>query len=411
MQGPADEDDGWFDDPDDDDLDPLPPLGGERTWVHPSEVGMDQRGRSDRRRGKVLAGGLVVGGVGLLLAGVLMGLGWGNGDSPQATSSTVDAVTPSLAALTVVRGSAQSTVTGVVLDGEGHVAVRASALDGSSEVWASCGGRPPARAEVVASDDVADVAVVRVPTESGRAVVDGTRPRAGAEVTVVRMGSGEAEPTSWRSDVADSQVHLVQPDGSVTEAMFTTSVADPRPTTTLTGGSSSTILTTVSRTDVVPGDGAVFDGRGRFLGLVVRGDRTSQFVVPASTVTRISDELIAGGHVRRSWLGLTTTDATADTEHPGGTGAVVVAVAPGSPAATAGITPGDVVVGIGATEVHRMLDLAAAVQRLDVGSVTQLTVERDGGRRMVSVRTADPTTTPTSVAPGAAAPATTAPAG
>ena len=399
MQGPPDgHDDGWLDDPDDADTDlpSLHPPASERTWVHPSEVGMDQRGRTDRRRGSVLAGGLVIGGLGLLVLGVLMGVGWGGDDDPLADSSPVDVLGPSLAALTVVTSTGQATATGIVLDGDGHLATRASTLAGSEAIWATCGGRPPERAQVVATDPQADVAVLHVPTASGRAAVTGGRARTGQTVLVVRAGAGEEEPTTWSADVAAAGVHLVRADGTVTESLFRTAAVEPSlPTTTAAAGTGSTVMA-ASRVAASPVDGAVFDGRGRFLGLVVGADGRSQDVVPAATVTSVARELLEQGRVERSWLGLTTVDAPASAGHPSGTGAVVVAVHPGGPAAAAGLRVGDVVVSIGDRDVDRMVDLAASLQRLEVGSTTQLAVVRDGQRRLVSVTTSagpGPTTT------------------
>ena len=404
MQGSADgRDDGRDDDWDDrwddgqgDDPDAarsvrpgVAPHAGERTWVHPSEVGMDQRGRTDRRRGSLLAGGLVIGGVSLLMAGVLMGFGWGTNDAPTASLSPVDAVSPSLASLTVVRGVEKSTATGVLLDDDGHVAVRAGSVDGATEVWATCAGHAPELVQVVAVDTQADVAVVRVANASGRPVVDGPTPAPGAPVLMVRAGAGEQEPASWDAAVARSGVNVVLDDGTVSEAMFrTTSVAAA---TTSSAVSVSTVVTPLSDSSASAGtgtsDGAVFDGRGRFLGLVVSGHADAQDVVPAATIAKVTRSLLSTGRVERPWIGVRSVDVAVDADHPTG-GAVIMEVRSASPAEEAGLRVGDVVTAVGDTTVGSMVDMMAALQRVDVGSSVPFAVLRDGARRTLSVTTA-----------------------
>ena len=359
-----------------------------RTWVHPSELGREQRDRTDRRRGSLLAGGLVIGGIGLLVAGVLMGFGWGDAERPAADSSPVDALSPSLASVTVVRGAQQSTATGVVLDDQGNLAVRAGALDGATELWAACAGRAPVRAQVVAVDRQADVAVVRMSMAAGRPVVNAPNPDTGQSLMVVRAGSGEEAPSSWQTAVATVRVNLVLSDGSVSDAMFRTSNApEPRATSTMLTTSFAAPPTSAS-VSVDSTDGAVFDGRGRFLGLVVATDGEGQDVIPATTVYRVARSLLDTGKVDLPWLGLWSADAAADAAHPQGTGAVITSVVPAGPAERSGLQVGDRVVAVGAATVNRMVDLEAALRQLDIGSTVSLSVIRDGTRRTMSITTA-----------------------
>ena len=116
-----------------------------RTWVHPSEVGMAQRKRSDRRRGTLMAAALVLGGVSVLSVCVTLGLG-STTRSATSPGARDRAVAATVASLTVVRGVHSSTTTGIVIDDDGHIAVRAGAVVDATELWASTGSREPARA-------------------------------------------------------------------------------------------------------------------------------------------------------------------------------------------------------------------------------------------------------------------------
>jgi S1-C subfamily serine protease len=392
MQGPADSRDDGCDDDRDDGGEPHRAAPGARTWVHPSEVGMDMRGRTDRRRSTILAGGLVIGGLGLLVAGVLMGLGWGNGDEPATSAGPMDGVEPSIASVTVVTPTGRTTATGVLLDGDGHVAVRAGALAGATEVWATCAGHPPTRLDVVAADPTSDVAVVRFADPVGRAVTAGDTPRTGQTALMVRAGSGEMDAASWPVAVDALGLNLVRPDGSVSSRLFRT---ESRPHTSL---ASTSVPPTVA-----PGatDGAVFDGRGRFLGLVVDASDGRQTVTPADRVLSVARALVSDGRVDHPWIGVVATDPA-----PGAApGASVAAVDPTGPAAGAGILPGDVIVDVGGRAVTGRVDLATVLEQTDVGSRTSLTVVRSGERRMVSVTTTSrPGPAPQATAAVAAAP-------
>ncbi len=71
-----------------------------------------------------------------------------------------------------------------------------------------------------------------------------------------------------------------------------------------------------------------------------------------------------------------------------GTGAVVVAVVPKSPAARASLKPGDVIVAVDGQEVSVATDAQSALASRPVGTAVTLTIARDGDRRTIDVTTA-----------------------
>lgn len=265
-----------------------------RTWVHPSELGLRTRTRSDRRRGTWLSIGLIVVGIGLLGFGAAMGLS-SSGRAATAGSAT-EAVAATLAEVTVVRGADRRTVTGVVVDGRGHVAVRAAAVDGADEVWANCGGHGALRATRVDRDDRTRVAVLTVPSSGTRTVATPGTSAAGDVVTVAHVGTGEGPPVIEHARVEVGG----RPDRDATAVVQMSTPSADRGSST-TAASQRSITTTAATVGVGDrpettrpegsDDGAVFDLRGRFVGIVVDGDGPRRELVPAAVVVRVADAL------------------------------------------------------------------------------------------------------------------------
>ncbi len=86
--------------------------------------------------------------------------------------------------------------------------------------------------------------------------------------------------------------------------------------------------------------GALVDAAGGIVGLNTSGlTRGAGVTIPASTVSRVTEELLARGRVRRGFLGI----GMHPVELPGGgRGLVILSLEPGGPAARAGIVVGDV---------------------------------------------------------------------
>jgi serine protease Do len=116
------------------------------------------------------------------------------------------------------------------------------------------------------------------------------------------------------------------------------------------------------------------------------------FAIPSDIVRSVVAELRSGGSVTRGYLGVETQPLTPELAAalglPGGkgqAGAVVASVNPGSPAAKAGLVPGDVIQAIENARVVGQHDLAVAMAGVKPGSTASLTVFRDGQARSISV--------------------------
>jgi S1-C subfamily serine protease len=103
--------------------------------------------------------------------------------------------------------------------------------------------------------------------------------------------------------------------------------------------------------------GPVVTAAGGLLGMSTAGPRGRALVIPATTVERVLDPLLSAGRIDRGWLGVALHPVAlpegAKAEHAQDRGLMVMQVAPGGPAETAGILPGDILVAVdGAPASH-----------------------------------------------------------
>ncbi len=112
------------------------------------------------------------------------------------------------------------------------------------------------------------------------------------------------------------------------------------------------------------------------------------FAIPANLVKDVVGQLEAHGSVERGWLGVGTqsvSPAMATALHlQKPEGALVSQVEPNSPAAKAGVEPGDVITAVQSQPVHDPRDLARLVAAVRPGQATPLTVHRDGQDKVLS---------------------------
>ena len=114
------------------------------------------------------------------------------------------------------------------------------------------------------------------------------------------------------------------------------------------------------------------------------------FAVPINLAKSLVPQLQKDGHVTRGWLGVTLQKLTPDLAETmkvePGRGALVAAVTPDSPAARAGVAPGDVIVRYDGTAVDEHTTLPTLVAATPVGKTVSVDALRDGARRAFSIK-------------------------
>jgi S1-C subfamily serine protease len=167
--------------------------------------------------------------------------------------------------------------------------------------------------------------------------------------------------------------------------------------------STSQSLVDLIQTDaaISPGNsgGAVVNDRAQIIGISEAYIPPSQgavalgFAIPAPTATEVAEELIEDGTADHAFMGLVPGAITPQIASQLGltdaTGAIVLSVSNGGPAAAAGLRPGDVVIAIDGEDIASPEDLLAALRQRDPGDRIAVDVRRGGDERTFDVTLTD----------------------
>ena len=114
------------------------------------------------------------------------------------------------------------------------------------------------------------------------------------------------------------------------------------------------------------------------------------FAVPVNIATAVMQQLAEHGEMQRGKIGVVIQDLTPDLAEALGLdverGALVSRVESRSPAQTAGLQAGDVIVAVGGSKVESSRDLRNSVGLVRVGDEIEIDVQRDQRRIRFSVR-------------------------
>jgi len=268
---------------------------------------------------------------------------------------------------------------GVVYKPDGIIVTDAHVVAGATQVKVAFADGQQVNATVRAADTVSDVAVLQAERKALPAVTFETAlPPVGALAVVLGSPLG-FENTATAGII--SGLHRALPGSASTGAPLVDLMQTDAP--------------------ISPGNsgGPVINGQGHVVGLSEAyippsaGAVALGFVTPAATVATVADQLLATGSAKHAYVGIQPATLTPQIAQQFGvnrtSGAVVLQVGQGSPAAAAGLQPGDVITTFNGKATGSAEDFVAALRGVKPGDSIDLTVLRGGETKQIKVTVAD----------------------
>jgi serine protease DegQ len=261
---------------------------------------------------------------------------------------------------------------GVIVSDKGYILTNHHVVEAADEIEIALADMRRARARVVGSDPETDLAVVKIDLKNLPAATFAQSDQARVGDVVLAIGNpfGVGQTVTSGIISALSRSHL----GINTFENFIQTDAAINP------GNSG---------------GALVDTSGNLLGINTAiytrsgGSQGIGFAIPSSLAKQVMEQIIETGTVTRGWVGIGVQDLTpelaATLKLAKNSGAVITEVVTASPAAEAGIKPGDVLVGVNGKTVADYTSTLNVISALKPGTTATLQVMREKNELDVKV--------------------------
>ena len=268
----------------------------------------------------------------------------------------------------------QSLGSGVIVDASrGYILTNNHVIEGADDVKVTLTDGKSYKAKVIGADPQTDLAVIQIhaPDLVALPLADSSKLRVGDFVVAIGdpFGLGQSATSGiisglQRQDLRQSGVqNYIQTDASINP-----------------GNSGGALVNLAGQ--LVGINSMIYSPSGASAGL--------GFAIPSDLAAKVMKQLIAHGKVERGSLGVDAQDLTPRIAGALGIkaahGALITDVLPGSPAATAGLKPGDLVTSVNGDPVSDAQDLRNAQGLAPVGSTMVLGVDRNGHQLKLDAR-------------------------
>jgi putative serine protease PepD len=270
---------------------------------------------------------------------------------------------------------------GVVFDKKGDILTDQHVVAGASKVTVTFSDGSTAPATIVGSDTGADLAVIRVqnvPASKLHPLPFGDSSAVQVGDSVIAIGSPFGQPNTVTAGIISAVGRTIQAPNQFTipNAIQTDAPINP-------GNSGGPLINAAGQViglnDQIETNNTNGQGEGSSSGI--------GFATPSNSAVRFAKEIIATGQARNAYVGVsldpTVTGGAGIAKTAGSNGASPIA--PGGPAAKAGLQAGDLITAVNGTSVKSLNQFVAAIANYAPGTTVTLTVDRGGSTKSIKL--------------------------
>lgn len=266
---------------------------------------------------------------------------------------------------------------GVIISSDGYIITNEHVVSGADEIWVTIGAED-IQGQVVGTDPLVDIAVVKVARSGLDAAKIGSAKNLEVGQTVVAIGS----PLGFEHSVTTGVVSALNRTISLPVGY----------------GAESQTYTELIQTDAAinPGNsgGALANLAGEVIGInsLLVAESYGQglgFAISIDLASDVADQLILNGKASHPYMGANGQTLTRDIAESMSLkpkeGAILAEITKNGPAAKAGLKRGDIIVEIAKSPVSSMDDFVALVRSKKVGERLEVVYYRDNKRMTTQV--------------------------
>lgn len=261
---------------------------------------------------------------------------------------------------------------GFIVSPDGLILTNAHVVDSATEVTVKLTDRREFKAKVLGTDPQTDIAVIRIDAKDLPTVRLGDPSKIRVGEPVLAIGSPYGFENTVTAGIVSAKSRSL-PDDTYVPFIQTDVAVNP-------GNSGGPLFN--QRGEVIGINSQIYSQTGGYQGL--------SFAIPINVATKVQQQLVAHGKVTRGRLGISVQEvnqALAQSFNlPRPAGALVNSVENDSPAAKAGLKPGDVIVQLGDDVIDHSGDLPEHVADIRPGTEIKLKVIRKGAPMTLAVK-------------------------
>ena len=261
---------------------------------------------------------------------------------------------------------------GFILRDDGIVLTNAHVVDGADEVTVKLIDKREFKAKVLGADKTSDVAVLKIEARNLPTLKIGSAANTRVGEWVLAIGSPFGFENSATAGIVSAKSRSL-PDDNYVPFIQTDVAVNP-------GNSGGPLFNMAG--EVIGINSQIYSRTGGYQGL--------SFAIPIEVVIKVEEQIVRHGKVQRGRLGIAIQELNQslaesfDLKKPGG--ALVNSVENGSPAAKAGLEPGDVILALNGKEITASSELPLLVADIQPGESARVQVWRKGAMREIEVK-------------------------